>query len=59
VRRPEADQRATIDRMLRIFYERGPWLLLCFYTDFYGVSQRIDWQARRDEHIYINDARPR
>jgi peptide/nickel transport system substrate-binding protein len=58
-RRPEAEQRATIDRMLQIFYERGPWLLLYFQPDFYGVSQRIDWQARRDEHIYITDARPR
>jgi peptide/nickel transport system substrate-binding protein len=59
VRRPEAEQRAVIDRMLRIFYERGTWLLLYFQPDFYGVSQRIEWQARRDEKIYVNDARPR
>jgi peptide/nickel transport system substrate-binding protein len=59
VRRPEAEQRTTIDRMLQIFYERGPWLLLYFQPDFYGVSQRIEWQARRDERIYITDARPR
>jgi peptide/nickel transport system substrate-binding protein len=57
--RPEAEQRVIIDRMLRIFYERGPWLLLYFQPDFYGVSQRINWTARRDEKIYINEAAPR
>lgn len=59
VRKPEAEQRAVIDRMLRIFYERGPWLLMYFQPDFYGVAQRIEWQARRDEKIYVNEARPR
>jgi peptide/nickel transport system substrate-binding protein len=55
-RLPEAEQRVVIDRMLRVFYERGPWLLMYFQPDFYGVSQRIQWQARRDEKIYINEA---
>ena len=59
VRKSEAEQRVVIDRMLRIFYERGPWLLLYFQPDFYGVSQRIAWTARRDEKIYINEASPR
>jgi len=59
VKRPEAEQRVVIDRMLKIFYERGPWLLLYFQPDFYGVSQRIEWQARRDEKIYLNEAKPR
>jgi peptide/nickel transport system substrate-binding protein len=59
VPRPEAEQRVIIDRMLRIFFERGPWLLMYFQPDFYGVSQRIEWTARRDEKIYINEARPR
>ncbi len=56
-KRPEAEQRATINRMLKIFYERGPWLLMYFQPDFYGVSNRVDWNARRDEKIYINEAK--
>ena len=55
-RKPEAEHRAVIDKMLKIFYDRGPWLLMYFQPDFYGVSQRLNWQARRDEKIYINEA---
>ena len=43
--------------MLKIFHERGPWLLMYFQPDFYGVSNRVDWKARRDEKIYINEAK--
>jgi peptide/nickel transport system substrate-binding protein len=56
-KRPEAEQRVTINRMLKIFHERGPWLLMYFQPDFYGVSNRVDWKARRDEKIYINEAK--
>lgn len=55
--RDPAEQNRIKDEMLRVFYERSPWLLLYFQPDFYGVSNRIDWQARRDEKIYINEAK--
>ena len=57
VKKPLAEQRKTIDRMLKIFYDESPWLLMYFQPDFYGVSTRIDWAPRRDEKIYINEAK--
>lgn len=50
------EQRAIIDEMLEVFYEDGPWLHLYFQPDFYGVSNRIAWTARRDEHVEIFEA---
>jgi len=55
--RDPAEQNRIKDEMLKVFYERSPWLLLYFQPDFYGVSNRISWQARRDEKIYINEAK--
>ena len=51
-----AEQRAIIDEMLQVFYEDGPWLHLYFQPDFYGVSNRVSWEPRRDEHVEIFDA---
>ena len=45
--------------MLQVFYDDGPWLHLYFQPDFYGVSNRIEWTARRDERVYVFDARLR
>ena len=45
--------RREIDRMLEVFYNEGPWLLLYFQPDFYGVSNRVNWQERRDEEVDI------
>ena len=53
------ETRAIIDEMLRVFHEDGPWLLLYFQPDFYGVSDRVEWQARRDERVHVFDARLR
>lgn len=53
---PEEEQ-VVINEMLKIFYERGPWLLMYFQPDFYGVSNRLDWQPRRDEHINVTNAK--
>lgn len=51
------EERKIIDEMLKVFYEEGPWLHLYFQPDFYGVSNRIEWQARRDEHVDLWDAK--
>lgn len=45
------EARPIINRMLKLFYEEGPWLQLYFQPDFYGVSNRLDWTPRRDEEI--------
>ncbi|MGB0543173.1 MAG: ABC transporter substrate-binding protein [Longimicrobiales bacterium] len=50
------EQRVIINEMLEIFYEDGPWLHMYFQPDFYGVSDRISWTARRDEHVEIFEA---
>ncbi|MFQ3567412.1 MAG: ABC transporter substrate-binding protein [Aggregatilineales bacterium] len=50
------EQRALIDYMLEVFFNDPPWLMLYFQPDFYGVSNRIDWEARRDEKIDVRDA---
>ena len=53
------DSRRIIDEMLQVFYDDGPWLQLYFQPDFYGVSSRVEWQARPDERVYGYEARPK
>jgi peptide/nickel transport system substrate-binding protein len=50
------EARPIINRMLKLFHEEGPWLLLYFQPDFYGVSNRITWEPRRDEEIEVFNA---
>jgi peptide/nickel transport system substrate-binding protein len=50
-------EREVINKMLEVFYNDPPWLLLYFQPDFYGVSKRLDWNARRDEQIIIYNAK--
>ncbi|WP_435310257.1 ABC transporter substrate-binding protein [Primorskyibacter sedentarius] len=57
-RDPE-EQAAVAQKMLKIFYERSPWLLMYFQPDYYGVSSRLDWQAPRDERIDVTSASPK
>ena len=52
-KQPEAERQAVVNRMLQVFHDKGPWLLLYFQPDFYGVSNRLNWQARRDERINL------
>ena len=51
-----SEQRKVINDMLEAFYTDSPWIMLYFQPDFYGVSNRIDWQPRRDEEIWVNTA---
>ncbi len=55
IREPDAE-REVINQMLEVFYNDPPWLLLYFQPDFYGVSNRLNWNARRDEWIVIYNA---
>jgi peptide/nickel transport system substrate-binding protein len=50
------EERSKVNEMLDIFYNDPPWLMLYFQPDFYGVSNRLDWSARRDEWIVIYNA---
>lgn len=48
-------QRAIIEEMLEVFYDYGPWLHMYYQPDFYGVSDRLDWTAPRDEMMRFWD----
>lgn len=50
IRDPE-QERVVVDEMLEIFHDDAPWIFLYFQPDFYGVSNRIEWEPRRDEAI--------
>ncbi|UCH26073.1 MAG: hypothetical protein JSV66_00035 [Trueperaceae bacterium] len=54
--RDAAGEREIINNMLEVFYNDPPWLLMYFQPDFYGVSDRLDWQARRDEQLVVYNA---
>lgn len=51
------EERQIVNEMLEVFYNDGPWLLMYFQPDFYGVSNRIEWTARRDEVVELFDAK--
>jgi peptide/nickel transport system substrate-binding protein len=55
--RDPQEERTIVKDMLQVFHDDPPWILLYFQPDFYGVSNRIDWQARRDERIIALDVR--
>jgi peptide/nickel transport system substrate-binding protein len=50
IRDPQ-EERRVVNEMLQIFHDDAPWIFLYFQPDFYGVSNRIEWQPRRDEEI--------
>lgn len=49
------EQEAAVNEMLKVFYDKGPWLLMYFQPDFYGVSKRVTFEPRRDEKIHLFD----
>jgi peptide/nickel transport system substrate-binding protein len=57
--RDPAEQTAIVHEMLEVFYNDPPWLMLYFQPLYYGVSERIDWEPRRDARILVGPARLR
>jgi peptide/nickel transport system substrate-binding protein len=55
IRDPKQEQN-VVNEMLDIFYRDPPWIMLYFQPDFYGVSNRIAWEPRRDERIDVMTA---
>jgi len=49
--RDTVEERRIVDEMLQIFHDDAPWIFLYFQPDFYGVSNRINFEPRRDEAI--------
>ncbi len=54
--RDPAKRRKIINHMLKIFHTDSPWIMLYFQPEFYGVSNRINWQPRREERIWVTNA---
>lgn len=54
--RDPVEERAVTDKMQEVFYNDPPWLLLYFQPDFYGVSNRVNWEPRRDEQVVVYNA---
>lgn len=57
--RDPAELKKITDQMLEIMYNDPPWLFLYFQPDFYGVSNKVDWQPRRDEIVDVTTAKPK
>ncbi len=51
--RDRKDEEKVVNEMLEIFYRDPPWIMMYFQPDFYGVSNRIAWEPRRDERIDV------
>lgn len=54
--RDEAEIEQIKNEMLEVFYNDPPWLMMYFQPDFYGVSERLDWEPRRDEKVKVIEA---
>jgi peptide/nickel transport system substrate-binding protein len=53
--RDSAKERDVINQMLQVMHDDPPWIFMYMQPDFYGVSNRVEWQARRDEQIIVNN----
>ena len=50
-------ERAELIQSLdRLAFEEAPWLFLWRQPSLYGASNRLNWQPRRDEYIFLWDA---
>ncbi|MDY6765193.1 MAG: ABC transporter substrate-binding protein, partial [Halobacteria archaeon] len=47
----EEERRSLLQEANKLLHDQAPWIFLNRQYSVYGASQRIDWQARRDEAI--------
>jgi peptide/nickel transport system substrate-binding protein len=54
----DTDERTDLMyRLQEIIHEECPWVFVWKQTDFYGVAQNLEWEARADEAIIMSNAR--
>ena len=53
----ESKQAAIIKQIQRIIYDDAAMLYLFAYRTSFGISNRISWQPRKDELVYIYEAK--
>jgi peptide/nickel transport system substrate-binding protein len=44
-------------KMWAIAFDDPPWIYIWHQVDFYGVSKRLEWEARADERIRMSEAK--
>jgi len=47
----EGQREQTLQELNALIYDKAPWVFLNRQYSVYGVSERVEWQARRDERI--------
>ncbi|WP_210483833.1 ABC transporter substrate-binding protein [Microvirga antarctica] len=52
IRDPKEEEK-IVNEMLEIFYRDPAWIMMYFQPDFYGISNRLNWEPRRDERIDV------
>ena len=55
IRDPQQERQVVLE-MLDVFYNDPPWIMLYMQPDFYGVSNRLNWQPLRDERVITLNA---
>jgi peptide/nickel transport system substrate-binding protein len=48
-------RQALYDKALAILHDDAPWIFLFQYDDLYGTSKRLQWRARADESLAVDE----
>jgi len=48
-------RQAIYSKVLGIIHDDAPWLFLFEYEDLYASTKRVNWQARGDELLYLDE----
>lgn len=50
-------QQQLVSEVQQLMLQDPPFVFLFAYKDLYGVSNRLTWEPRRDESIYMYEAK--
>ena len=48
-------RQALYDKALALLHDDAPWIFLFQYEDLYGTSKRLQWHARADEGLAVDE----
>ena len=53
---PDVEARRDLyHEAMALAHDEAPWIYLHQHHNLYGVSERLDWEARADEQIYVKN----
>lgn len=53
---PDTDRReALYHEAMQLLHDEAPWIFLHQHHNLYGVRERLAWEARADEQIFVKD----